>query len=158
MAGKLQVTSGLHAHLQSLRRPFLKTVVGNDPNFSQASHGFSPSSLKVCGPNPLAGWQHGLALCPRYSRHSVKGAEWVNGWVACWNSRSADSCLCMCAESLQSCLNLCNSMDCSPPASYVHRILQARILEWVVISSSRGSPWPRDWTRVSCIGRWVLYH
>ena len=36
-----------------------------------------------------------------------------------------------------------------------------RILEWVAIPSSRGSPWPRDWTPVSyvyCIGRWVLYH
>ena len=35
---------------------------------------------------------------------------------------------------------------------------QARILEWVVISSSRGSSWPRDGTCVSCIGRWILYH
>ena len=43
-----------------------------------------------------------------------------------------------------SCLTLCNLMDCSPPGSSVHRILQARILEWVAISSSRGSPQPRD--------------
>ena len=42
-------------------------------------------------------------------------------------------------------------MDCSPPGSSVHRILQAKILEWVAISSSRGSSWPRDWTWVSCI-------
>ena len=40
-------------------------------------------------------------------------------------------------------------MDSSPPGSSVHRILQARILEWVVISFSRGSSWPRDWIRVS---------
>ena len=44
---------------------------------------------------------------------------------------------------------LCNPMDYSPPASSVHGILQARILEWVVISFSRGPSWPRDWTWVS---------
>ena len=42
-------------------------------------------------------------------------------------------------------------MHCSPPGSYVHGILQARILEWVAMSSSRGSSQPRDWTQVSCI-------
>ena len=42
-------------------------------------------------------------------------------------------------------------MDCSLPGSSVHGILQARILEWVAISSSRGSSWPRDQTCVSCI-------
>ena len=41
--------------------------------------------------------------------------------------------------------------DCSPPGSSVHGILQPRILEWVAISSSRGSSWPRDQTQVSCI-------
>ena len=40
-------------------------------------------------------------------------------------------------------------MDCSLSGSSVHGILQARILEWVAISSSRGSSWPRDWTWVS---------
>ena len=41
--------------------------------------------------------------------------------------------------------------------SSFHRIFQARILEWVAISSSRGYSRPRDWTHVSCIGRWILY-
>ena len=45
---------------------------------------------------------------------------------------------------------LCNPMDYSPPGSSVLRILQARILEWVVISFSRGSSWFRDRTQVSC--------
>ena len=45
----------------------------------------------------------------------------------------------------------CNPMDCSPPGSSAHRILQARILEWVVISFSTGSSWPRDQTGGSCI-------
>ena len=44
-----------------------------------------------------------------------------------------------------------NPMNCSPPVSYVHEILQARILEWVAISFSRGSSQPRDRTRVSLI-------
>ena len=46
---------------------------------------------------------------------------------------------------------LCNSMDYSPPGSSVQGILQARILEWVAISYSRGSSWPRNQTPVSCI-------
>ena len=51
----------------------------------------------------------------------------------------------------QSCLILCNPMDCSPSGSSVHGILQARILKWVAIPFSRGSSQPRDWTQVSCI-------
>ena len=38
------------------------------------------------------------------------------------------------------------------------RIFQARILEWVTISFSRGSSWPRDQAHISCFGRWILYH
>ena len=48
----------------------------------------------------------------------------------------------------QSCPTLCNPMDYSPPGSSVHGILQTRILEWVAISFSRGSSWPRDRTQV----------
>ena len=51
----------------------------------------------------------------------------------------------------QSCLTLWDPMDCSPPGSFVHGILQARILEWVAILFSRRSPRPRDQTRVSCM-------
>ena len=61
----------------------------------------------------------------------------------------------------QSCPTLCDPMDCSPPESSVHGILQARIPEQVAMSSSRGSSRPRDQTHiscVSCIGRWILYH
>ena len=49
----------------------------------------------------------------------------------------------------QSCLTLCNTEDCSPPGSSVHGILQARILEWVAMPSSRGSSQPRDRAQVS---------
>ena len=47
--------------------------------------------------------------------------------------------------------NSCDPMDCSPPGSSVHGILQARILEWVAIPFSRGCPWPRNQIPVSCI-------
>ena len=57
---------------------------------------------------------------------------------------------CMCVLVVQSYLTLCDPMNCSPPSSSVHGTLQARILEWVAISFSRGSSWPRDWTQVSC--------
>ena len=62
---------------------------------------------------------------------------------------------------VQSCLTLCDPMDCSWPGSSVHGILQARILKWVTMPSSSGSSQPKHWTSVfyvSCIGRWVLYH
>ena len=54
------------------------------------------------------------------------------------------------ANSPQSCLTLCNPIDCSPPGSSVDGILQARILEWVGIPFSGGSSQPRDPTQVSC--------
>ena len=49
------------------------------------------------------------------------------------------------------CPTLCDPMDCSPPGSSVHGILQARILEWGAISSSRGSSRPRNRTQISCM-------
>ena len=51
----------------------------------------------------------------------------------------------------QSCLTLCDPMDCSPPGSSVHGMLQARILECAAISFSRGSLQPRGQIQVSCI-------
>ena len=59
----------------------------------------------------------------------------------------------VCAKSLQLCPTLCN-MECSPPGSSVHDILRARILEWVAISNSMGSSWPRDWSHVSWVS-WI---
>ena len=55
------------------------------------------------------------------------------------------------SEMAQSCLTLCDPLDYSPPGSSVHGIFLARILEWVAISFSRRSSWPRDWTQVSHI-------
>ena len=68
----------------------------------------------------------------------------------------------MCSTSCRSVAQLytilCNPMDCSLPGSSVHGILQARILERVAISFSRGSSWTRDRTCISCTGRQSLYH
>ena len=50
------------------------------------------------------------------------------------------------AQLFQSCPTLCNPMDCSLPSSPVHGVLQARILEWVAISFSKGSSSPKEWT------------
>jgi len=61
--------------------------------------------------------------------------------------------VCSCLA-VQSCLTLCDPMDCSPRGSSVHGILQTRILEWVAMPSSRGSSQPRAQT--DC--RWILYH
>jgi len=60
----------------------------------------------------------------------------------------------VCTKSLQSCLTDCDPMDCSPPGSSVHGILQARILEWVAKPSSRGDSQPRDGIRISCLLHW----
>ena len=61
------------------------------------------------------------------------------------------------AQMLQSCLTLCNTVDCSQPGSSVHGIVSARKLEWVVIPFCRVSLWPRDLTCVSCItGRFLI--
>ena len=59
---------------------------------------------------------------------------------------------------IQSCLTLCDPTDYSPPGSSVHEVFPARILEWVAMSSSRGSSPHRDQTQVSCIARQILYH
>ena len=55
------------------------------------------------------------------------------------------------SEATQSCPTLCDPMDCNLRGSSVHGIFQARVLDWVAISFSRGSSQPREWTQVSCI-------
>ena len=87
---------------------------------------------KICGRSDFS--------CPNPLSVDISYTEWV---------------------SAQSCLTLCDPMDCSPPGSSVHGIFQARILEWVAVSYARGSFRPKDQSHVSCtpfIGRWILYH
>ena len=65
--------------------------------------------------------------------------------------------ICMHAKSLQSCLTLYDPMDCTPPGSSVHEILQARILEWVAVPSSRRSPNPGVEPLCLCLLHWQTY-
>ena len=93
--------------------------------------------------------------------HSTRHWEMALQFLAFFFFFSEAYSACACANSLQFCLALCSTMDCSPLGSSILGILQAIILEWVALPSSRGSSWLRDQTcvsDVSCIGRWVLYH
>ena len=85
-----------------------------------------------------------------------------DGGFVHWDSRecSLHVCECACVAGRFS-VWLCDHMDCGPPVSSVHGILQARILEWVAVPSFRGSSQSRNQTCISClfcIGRQVLYH
>ena len=71
-----------------------------------------------------------------------------------WSRAAPYGALCSDAQ----CPSLCDPPDCPPPGSSVHGVLQARILEWVAISSSRGPSQPRDQTQVSLYFRQILYH
>ena len=76
--------------------------------------------------------------------------------LACYGVINGSYMVCMNAPLLQSCLTHCESMDCSLPGFSVQGILQAKILEWVAMPSSKGSSQSRDWTCISylsCIGR-----
>ena len=90
--------------------------------------------------------------------HPWKQLSWGSPWLL-WIHLEllnvACGVLCLVA---QSCLTLCNPMDCSLPGSSVHGISQTSRLEWVAISFSSRSSRPRDWTHISCIGKWILYH
>ena len=76
-----------------------------------------------------------------------------NLYYTCYPFKSAAAA----AKSLQSCLTLCDPMDCSPPGSSVNGILQARILKWVAIPFST-YPGIKPRSHVFCTGRQVLYH
>ena len=115
----------------------------------------------------VQGFQKGLAQWHLHSQSwALTGFVPVGGtpWTVQTRCTAIHLCACLLSRSVTS-----DSlqpyrlwpMDCSLPGPSVHGILQARILEWVAIPSSKGSSQPRDRTRVcyvSCIGRWVLYH
>ena len=107
---------------------------------------------------------------PPRVRCSIWGTQWLpTGKAEQWSAVFPKWCILLFisvhasvhARSLQSCLTLCDRMDCSPSGFSVHGILQARVLEWAATPTSRGSSRPRDQTcifYVSCIGRQVLHH
>ena len=82
--------------------------------------------------------------------HHHLNFSWGSGIV---NVRVVLPFVCLRSESLQSCLTLLDPMDCSLAGSTLHGILQARVLEWVAMPSSRGSSLSRDQTCVSCLRR-----
>ena len=96
-------------------------------------------------------WGH---LCFVWESLVVGGGGGGWGWISAWRFLSV-------SMSLQSCLTLCDPMNCSLPGSLSMEILYARILECVAITSSRESSQSMDWASVSyvsCIGRQALYH
>ena len=94
---------------------------------------------------------------PQRGRHDLATEQQQVSWP--WwasplsiSSPSQGSCYSLIRRglALKSSPDSCNPIDWSLPGSSIHRIFQARILEWGAISFSRGSSWPRDWTQVSC--------
>ena len=138
-------------------------------------HGFDPWVWKIpwkraWQPTPLflPGESHGQRSLEGYSPWGCKESEMTShacqangGPLSLWGqSERGTSGHCTPWPLFQalgkSCPILCNPMDWSPPGSSVHDILQAKILEWVAMPSSRGSSKPGDQTRVSyvsCIGK-----
>ena len=87
-----------------------------------------------------------------YYRSALAEEHFLLIWMI-WSTNS--ECQIKCCL-LSSCVGIfCDFMDCAPLSK---GFLQARMLEWVAISFSRGSSQSRDWTCISCIGRWILYH
>ena len=117
----------------------------------------SPSGVPAC---PLVSCQTLVLPLALHSHmlHILVNNFWRSVWV--WSPNSIGNRVCFsplllsviiyycCVRIL--CLTLCNPMDCSPPGSPVYGILQARILEWIAISFSKGSSRPRDQNQVSC--------
>ena len=87
-------------------------------------------------------------------REYFKGKLWWLVWLYYFTKCSCYVCTCAILVS-QSCPALCNPLDCKPPGSSVHGILQARILEWISRSSSRGSFQRLNPDLLHC--RWILY-
>ena len=117
------------------------------------------SVLSVSLPREGTGRRQSSPTQEAGSRQAPWSSSWTSGLQDCeivrfwFLSYSLHLCCTSCPESAilclvrlvtQSCLTLCNPVDCSPPGSSVHGILQARILEWVAMPSSRGSFQPRS--------------
>ena len=131
------------------------------------------SCLTLCNPmdcSPLGSSVHGILqvrileqVAVSFSRGSSRPRDQTH--ISCigrqvlyhlshlnWKEIQERGDICMHACSItQSCPTLCNTMDCSLLGSSIHGIFQARILEWIAISFSRGSAQPRDQTQVSHI-------
>ena len=103
-------------------------------------HIFLPFHTVHGVPGIQAGFRKG-----RGTRDQIANIRWIIE-----KATESQKNICLCVLVAQSCPTLCDPMDCNPPGSSAHEIFQARILEWVAISFSRGASQPRDRTRVSC--------
>ena len=115
----------------------METPVKAGPQSSKAPSGFRR------GDGSIPQGKHTGALCLGPTQTSP---VYLFGW-----SWSVSSIIVVGVLVTLSCPTLCDPMDCGPPGSFVHGILQARTLEQVAIPFSRGSFQPRDWTWVSCV-------
>ena len=109
----------------------------------EKSHG--QRSLVGYSPWHLKSWAR---LSNQTTTMNFGGNTKTTGWVSSYKGQLL---FLSCVLVVQKCPTLCHPMDCSPPGPSVHGILQARILEWVVIPSSRRSFQPRGQTHVSHI-------
>ena len=97
----------------------------------------------------------GQALCPRAGLHTPNGKGPCRGGWRLWVCVCARSCVCSHIQLLAMLSTAAHQ------GSSVHRIIQARIMDWGAILFSRGSSRPRDQTHISfisCVGSWILYH
>ena len=146
----------MHSFEHQQQSPILTLCVSSSPLLSPPSaylgHEAVPAACDTLrGPPPSWRGKHQSLVGVKAMRghKGLKRKKLVSHW--------SDACAVL-GLVTQSCPTLCDSMDCSPPSSSVHGILQARILEWVAIPFSRGSSWPRDQTWVSCTtGRFFTF-
>ena len=130
------------------------------PPLASASHELVHEGTNYCSHSALALWQ--LTRC-LVGRSPPRFFSDVIGWSH-WDQDSYKSISVTIQTYLDMVYGVCVSINrsvlsnsvtpwtvCSPPGSYVHGILQARILEWVAVPFSRGSSCPRGWTWVSCV-------
>ena len=112
---------------------------------------------------PKALWSHWFdmlpSLCTKFSNmhKTILNSILFYHCLFLHQHHAALKTMCACKVA-QSCPTLCDPVDCSPPGSSVHEILQAGILGCVAIPFSRGSSWPRDQTWVFCIASRFSYH
>ena len=144
---------GLGFDKMPLAAALARERLGTARSFQQASHGLGPARLLCSWNSP--GKNTGVGCRSLLQRIFL--TQGSNPLLLHWQAGSLLLSQQLCLFS-QSCQTLCNPMDCTPPGSSVHGILQARILDWVAMPSSKGSSHPRDLTQFSRICRRILYH